>query len=84
MENKEGNSRSGRRSNVVGPDRIARTLSELYMMTNATANWKGPRHLHYDFYDARLRSFMNGPRYTSPTPHYPRLRRLLLSRYDIQ
>jgi len=46
MEQKLIKSRSGRSSNDVGPDRIARIISELYMMTNATACWKGPRHLH--------------------------------------
>ena len=63
MEQKEGNSGSGRR-----PDRIARTISELYMMTNATARWKGPHHLHYNSYFARLRLFINWQRYTRPTP----------------
>ena len=67
MEQKEGNSRSGRRSNNVGPDRIAHTISELYMMTNAKVRWRGARHLHYDSYDARLRSFINWPRHMRPT-----------------
>ena len=67
MEQKESNFNSGRRYNRMGPDRLARSLSELYMMTNATAHWKGSRYLNYDYYDACIRSFMNWLRYVRPT-----------------
>ena len=67
MEKKEGKCMSGRLSNRMGPDRIARSLSELYMMTNATANGKGSRNVNYDSYDACLRSFTNWLRYMRPT-----------------
>lgn len=52
----------------VGPDRLPQTLSELYIMSTATTRWKGPRHLQYDSYDARQRSFINWPHYLQPTP----------------
>ena len=68
MEEKERNSRSGLRSYDMGHDRLARTLSELNMMANVKVHWKGPRHLHYDSHEARLRTFINWPRYMRPTP----------------
>ena len=56
------------RSNDVRPDRFARTLTEIFIVSEATTRWKGSRFLAYNSYDARVRSFLNWPRYLNPTP----------------
>jgi len=42
-------------STDVGRDRFAPILTALFVMSEATISWKGPRYLAYDIYDARLR-----------------------------
>ena len=69
MEQKRNTSEQAeQRSNDVGPERFAPTLTEIYIMNQATTQWKGQRCLAYDSYDARVRSFLNWPRYLNPTP----------------
>ena len=70
---------SEQRSNDVGPEIFAPTLTEIFTMSEATTRWKGLCNLAYDFYDARVRSFFNWPRYLSLTPHIVNHRRFLYS-----
>ena len=55
-------------STDVTRDRIAPILSALFVMSEATTRWKGPRYLAYDTYDARLRSFFTWPNHMHPSP----------------
>ena len=49
-------------------DRIAPILSPLFVMSEATARWKGPRYLAYDTYSSRFRSFFTWSKHMHPSP----------------
>jgi len=52
----------------VTRDRITPILTALFVMSEATSRWKGPRYLAYDAYDARLRSFFTWPKHMHSSP----------------
>ena len=65
-------------STDVTRDRIAPILSALFVMSEATSRWKGPRYLAYDTYDARLRSSFTWPYHLHPSPHSLKHSRFLI------